>query len=134
MPNNNSIFQALAELNKKLDELIATLPQTYVSIRAHDLQIKAHEDKITDLSQRLHVLETWRTESAVWANDQHIEMRREWTAELKPLDEKLDGLDGRFISLTERVNVLVKVLLWILGVFTTVSGGVLIAYLTHFFH
>lgn len=135
---NNFIQQALDSLNQKFDSFIAALPNTYVTIRSHEIQIKSNEEKIQDVIKRLDAMEEWRVETGKWSIDQHDNMRKEWTGEVKDVNSKLDSVETSVIKMTEQQGHQTKILTWTLTVFTTLTltviGGIVVAIATHFIH
>jgi ElaB/YqjD/DUF883 family membrane-anchored ribosome-binding protein len=140
--SNNYIQQGLDLLNQKFDNFIAALPNTYVTIRAHDVQIKAHEERINDNAKRLDAMEAsveaWKAATGKWSLDQHDSMRKEWTGEVKEANVKLDSVETNVIKLTEQSTHQTKILMWVLSVFTAITataiGGVVVAFLMHLIH
>lgn len=136
--SQNFIQQALESLNQKFDSFIATLPNTYVTIRSHEIQIKAHDERIDNNARRLDALEASNTATGKWSIEQHDNMRKEWTGEVKDANTKLDNLDTNVVIMTEQQKHQTTILTWVLGIFTaltiTVIGSFIVALFTHLIH
>lgn len=121
------MYDALDRLTVRIEELIKSLPDTYVSIRSYDKQI-------TDIVARVVGLETWRTTSTQWANDEHAALKTEWQAEIKGMRNELSDINTNYVKLNTQLAVLIRILLWVVGILTTIVVSLIIAFLTHIIH
>jgi hypothetical protein len=128
--DENSIQRSLEALSRKIDDLTVSLPNTYVPVKSHDLQMKSHDEKLISIFSRLEALERLRIDGRAWADKEHDTMQKEWKDNLKEVSGLLSSVDRTVLQLSGHFSLLLKVLVWVLGIFTTIGIAVIIAWLT----
>jgi len=130
--NQGGLYKALSELNRKLDDLITSLPDKYVSSRQHDLQYGGLDRRVTQL-------ESWRDQYMRQQDQEHEDLRNNWQKDVKEVKDdvkevidKMNNMSTDTTRIQENFRLLIKILLWLLGLISAVVVAVLTAYLTQF--
>lgn len=136
MPTINSdniqeIKTAIKEVGDKLDAFAATMPQTYVQIRHHDIQISALEKQAAENARDIAELQAWKYQSTQHAALEHSELQKEIAADRKNVVEGLADLRTEVALLAQRYGTQTKILLWVLGIVTTLALSITTLYITH---
>jgi hypothetical protein len=139
MPTINSdniqeIKAAIKDIGDKLDGFVATMPQTYVQIRHHDIQISALEKQAAENARDIAELQAWKYQSTQRAAQEHSELQKEIAADRKNVVEGLLSLKGEVSLLAQRYGTQTKILLWALGVVTSIALTVIGLYMAHVIH
>ena len=119
-----AIQQMLQPIAEDLNELKRSLPANYVSLRIHDLAIQTIHD-------RLSQLETWRAQFTQTVKEEQDEMRKSQNSDMKDVNESLVELRTDVGKLNEHLSLLIKILVWLLGIITSIVVAAIIAYITH---
>jgi len=121
---NLSIQRTLEGISAKVDFILDAMNKTNLTVNSVQTQLQG-------LLLRVDSLEHSREEGTKWANEVHEEMKKESTNEIKALTLAAGKVENNVNLLTEKVNTLIKILLWVLGIVGGIIAGVAIGVLVH---
>lgn len=130
-PNIGRIEIGIREVSSKLDDLIAALPQTYETIKDHDVKYHVLEEKTADNARRLTILEAWKDQAVQAANVEHGQIRKEQEQDRKELSSAINILTTSLGDVKADVKNLTGTLKWVLYVLSGIGIGFAVAFLTH---
>lgn len=131
---NTDLRNQLALTDQKITNLIDTLPANYVQIRSNDILIKSHEDKLASIQNRVKELEEFKDKAIAQSVEEHKAMRENWSGEVKALTKSMSALENSVTGISRDLSGLIRILMWALGIVSSIIVALVIAYLTHAIH